>query len=266
MPRGTQVRLLAEVAGLYEQTGLIVDGDTPPLWECCPMGEDCWRSARDVRPEHAHGRGGISLPWIGPRYRPGGVAVIAINLRDAGGLLEEYAITCVTAGEGSQLNRLAAGDRKAHGSRIAYASARSAAAIRDWSVGNEIRDRPAPPDLVEVLNSSARLKAVKCSAHDGERSTPTDEMSVNCPSLLLERELAILKPSCVLTLGTAPFDAIRAISGYTEEGWVERLSWGRLETSAESRAIFSLTHPAAGGLWDQDHALLLTHLRDTPAP
>jgi hypothetical protein len=141
VPRGDQIELLSTVAAMYAKAGLIIDGDAPPLWDCCPRSDECWRTALDARPSRADGRAGIALPWIGPAYRLGGVAVVALNLRDAGGLLVEYAITCRTAGEGSQLSCLAAGSRIAHRSRVAYASARSAAAIRDWIYGEPIRDR-----------------------------------------------------------------------------------------------------------------------------
>jgi hypothetical protein len=36
---------------------------------------------------------------IGPGYRPGGVVVVAINLRDVSGLLIEYVITCWPTGQ-----------------------------------------------------------------------------------------------------------------------------------------------------------------------
>jgi uracil DNA glycosylase superfamily protein len=255
-----QAALLAQVAGVYERRGLIADREAPPLWDCCPRSSECWRSALDARPAPAGGRAGISLPWIGPTYRLGGVAVVALNLRDAGGLFVEYEITCVTAGEASQINSMASGRRMAHGSRMAYASARSAAAIQDWASGKPIRDRHDPVDLVDALNSSVRLQAVKCSPQDGARSTPTDAMSANCPSLLLAAELEILKPRCVLTLGATAWRAIESVPGYAEEGWADRISWGRVHTYAGEYIVVALDHPAAGGLWDRGHEQLLKHL------
>ena len=91
-------------------------------------------------------------------------------------------------------------------------------------------------------------------------------MSINCPRLLLVRELAILAPRCVLTLGEAPWKAIEAMDGYIEEGWADRISWGRLTASAGEYLVFSLDHPAAGGLWDRGHKSLLACLRDSPRP
>lgn len=264
VPRGDQIELLSTVAAMYAKAGLIIDGDAPPLWDCCPRSGECWRTALDPRPSRADGRAGVALPWIGPAYRLGGVAVVALNLRDAGGLLVEYAITCRTAGEGSQLSCLAAGSRMAHRSRVAYASARSAGAIQDWIYGESIRDRKNPTDLVEVLDATVRLQAVKCSPQDGGRSTPTDAMSSNCPPLLLEAELAILKPRGLLVLGTAAWHAVEAMAGYTEDGWGDRLSRGRLQAGVDEIVAFSLDHPAAGGLWDRGHRQLVANLRGAP--
>ncbi len=265
IPRGRQARLLARVAGLYERTGLIANGRTPALWKCCPLGEACWRSALDSRPVNVCGRAGVTLPWIGPEYREGGVAVILINLRDAGGLLAEYEITCETSGGGSQLNELAAGKRRALGSRVAYASARSAAAIQDWIAGDEICDRDEPRELVSVLKSTVRLQAVKCSPQDSGRSSPTPEMADNCPALLLERELAILKPRCVLTLGAAPWLAIKQLPGYSEQDdWTDRFSCGHWQSEAGEHIVFSLDHPASVDHWDQGHQDLLVRLRRAP--
>jgi len=265
IPRGKQAQLLARVAGLYERTGLIADGRTPALWKCCPRSEDCWRAALDSRPRDVRGRAGVTLPWIGPEYREGGVAVLLINLRDAGGLFAEYEITCETSGEGSQLNELAAGKRKALGSRAAYGSARSAAAIQDWIAGDEICDREDPRELVPALKSTVRLQAVKCSPQDGRRSSPTPEMAANCPALLLERELAILKPRCVLTLGEAPWLAIKQLPGYTEDDdWTDRFSCGHWHSQACEHIVFSLDHPVSGDHWDRGHQDLLAHLRRAP--
>lgn len=261
LPRGAQLRLLTSIAGLYERHGLVVDGATPRLWDCCPLAHECWRQALDARPRDAGERSGISLPWIGPAYRRGGVAVLALNLRDAGGIVAEYEITCRTGGDGSQLSNLAAGRRTAHGSRIAYASSRSAAAIQDWLAGRAIADREAPQDLVAVLESLVRLQAVKCSPQDGKRSTPTPPMAVNCPALLLQEELAILKPKCALTLGTQAWQALEAMPGYTEIDWADQLSCGQLKTQAGNIRTFSLAHPASGRRWDEGHQHLLEYLR-----
>src|SRR3954451_18861396 len=77
---------------LYETEGLIRDGCAPPLWKCCPHVEDCWRAAWDALPMASAEDGAISLPWIGPEYRPGGVVIVGINFNDANGLTRAFEI------------------------------------------------------------------------------------------------------------------------------------------------------------------------------
>ena len=215
-PRGEQLRMLSGLTRIYASEGLIRGVRAAPLWACCPQAPDCWKAAAAHRPPRRDDRSGISLPWIGPEYQRGGVAIIAINLRDAGGLLREYEITCESAGDGSQLSRLAAGFRTAHGSRLGYGSTRSAASVLDWLEGRPITDRTEPSELCGVLRRVTRLQAVKCSPADGGRSSPTPEMAHNCPELLLTRELELLRPGAVLTFGDAAWRAVYRMRDYTE--------------------------------------------------
>jgi hypothetical protein len=261
IPRGPQLALLAELTELYEHEGLL--GREPrPLWDCCPNAGECWKRAWQHRPRSGVDVGGISLPWVGPDYRRGGVVVVAINLRDASGLLVEYAITCATAGD-SQITRLASGHRTAHHSRLAYGTARSAAAVLDSVTAREVSDSERPHELVEALTRTARLQAVKCSPADDARSTPTPAMRRHCPPLLLARELELLSPGCVLTFGDLPWRAIRNVPGYEETDWADHVSIGVLRGAEREATVYSLAHPATG-LWDRGHAQLLAHLRGEP--
>jgi hypothetical protein len=260
-PQGEQLRLLTELQGLYEREGLIEDGETHPLWACCPHAADCWRAPIAHRPSARNGRSGVALPWVGPHYQPGGVAVIAINLRDAGGLLQEYEITCETAGEPSQLNRLAAGYRTAHGSRFAYGSTRSASVVLDWLEDRPIVDRDDAAQLASVLKRIVRLQAIKCSPHDGDRSSPATTMAHNCPRYLLEREIAVVQPAVLVTVGAAAWRAVYDMPGYVDaDGGTERLSYGTLRIDGGRCWVFSLDHPVAGNRWDRGHQDLLHEL------
>ena len=188
------------------------------------------------------------------------MVVAAINLRDAGGLLEEYAITCASAGEASQISRLRAGRRTAHGSKIAYASACSAGAIINAMDGLPQTDCDEA-ELASVLERTARIQAVKCSPHDGVRSSPNKDMRRNCPPFLMTRELTILRPSCVLTLGDTPWRAIYEMQQYADDGYTHNMSWGTLRLDGLEVRIVSLYHPAAArNLWAKGHAEMLAKL------
>jgi hypothetical protein len=76
--------LVLQLANLYAEHDLIIDGAAPPLWSCCANRQMCWRSAQDARPNASCA--GISLPWIGPDYKPGGVLILGMNFNDYGGL------------------------------------------------------------------------------------------------------------------------------------------------------------------------------------
>jgi hypothetical protein len=270
IPSGEQLELLTELSSLYTQRGLLAeDGSQPPLWRCCTNRSSCWRDNVDCRPPEADGRSGISLPYIGPSYRPGGVVVVGLNLRDAGGLLEEYAITCSFPGEPSQLNELVRGRRKIHGSTFGYRTTRSAAAVLDAIDGDPVEDHENPVDLAPILKRIARLQYVKCSPDDGDRSSPTDAMTKNCPPLLLLDELSILRPTAILTFGDAFFDGLEMLPGHRWENGTDWLAWGTITIGQHEAEVFSLYHPAAArGYWQygQDDLVEMLRNRQTRHP
>jgi hypothetical protein len=267
VPRGSQLELLASLASSYAELGLLVDGTEPPLWRCCPNAAGCWRGNTAERPSAAGGRAGVSLPWVGPHYWPGGVAVLGMNLRDAGGLLVEYEISCRSGGEQSQLARLDAGYREAHGSPFGYRATRSAAAALDWVGCREVQDEEVPAMLSAALQRTARLQHVKCSPADGARSSPTEAMTRNCPPMLLARELAILRPSVLLTFGDDVRLSLEAMPEYAVTDGTDWLSWGQLTLGDTRSEVFSLYHPAAAqNYWANSHADLLAELRSRKRP
>jgi hypothetical protein len=259
IPEGPAMAALADLASLYERHGLLRAGETPALWKACPNCERCWAGVEDLRPDNKDGRSGITLPWIGPAYRPGaGLAVVGMNLRDAGGLLREYEITAPSAGDGSQWSRLSGGYRTAHGSAWAYRSTRSAAAVLACFAGARVLDHEDPQELVGVLDQTARLQAVKCSPDDGLRSTPSDAMVERCPPFLLTEELSRLRPAAVVGFGADVFSAFERLGMITDGD--DYLAWGRGPARAgRTIPVFWLYHPA-GRYWTASHAALLHRL------
>ncbi len=263
IPKGSQGGLLLKLLALYESKGL--SPATSPLCDCCVNNTRCWRAAMKARrtPTKTHPEnGGIMLPWVGSRYRRGGVAVIAINpnigTNDRTHLLSEHEISW------DRHHRVLENNLKTdEGSPFAYRTLRSTAAILDRSCANPIRDREQPQDLVGALHHTARLQAVKCVPRTA-RSRPTGAMEHTCPRFLLEAELGILRPRFILTLGTVPDWAISQLPGYeyldhasSEYLWRHRLhcKWGSAE-------VFGIPHPSdPRGGWFRGHQALLRSLR-----
>lgn len=92
LPSGAQLDLAVDFASLYEERGLLIDGHAPSLWKCCPNADSCWAGAMETRPNDWDGDGNISLPWVGPGYRPGGVLLVGMNFNDASGLAAAFQI------------------------------------------------------------------------------------------------------------------------------------------------------------------------------
>jgi hypothetical protein len=260
---GKRLRLLADITAIYEEERVLRNGEALPLWRDCTCAEPCWRAfpkawrpgrgAADTR------SGAILFPWIGKDYDQGGVVVLGINLRDASDLYVEYEIAW------KQLQTLEAGGMKPHGSWWAYRSARSAAAVLRSIAGERDLDVEDPAVLAEVLDATARLQAIKCSARDGARSARTPEMSRNCPPRYLRREIRVVRPSVLVSFGYEAWDAIEAI-GHIDES-VGHASFSRSLVRVDDLAfeMVWLHHPSAPGtLWQKSFDLLLENLEHHP--
>lgn len=261
-PRGVQLALLTRIAALYERRGLLTVGRTAALSKHCPRAEQCWRAAADHRPPANAKRSGIALPWVGPDYQAGGVVVVAINRSNPEGLLSEYATACETAGDESQLNRLAAGYKRIHRRLFAYRTCESAAVVQDWLAGGRIRAHRPPQDLVPVLKSIARLQAVKCAPDKPPRYSPTKKMEDNCPPWFLVAEFDILQPGAIITFGRAGHKAVKHQSGYHQIGRPGECMRGEIHRGQTAIPVFSLGHPAINRWsWDRSHRSMVRWLR-----
>jgi hypothetical protein len=261
--QGVRLELLCELASIYKDEGVLVDGGALPLWSDCACSPSCWaRIPEDWRPGYDAEdpwNGEIFLPWLGEHYEPHGVAVLGINLRNASGLYVEYEIAY------RQLDSLENGRERLDHSPWAYRSIRSAAALLRSLARETELDEEDPTKLVGVLDSIARLQSVKCSPKDGGRSARPAAMGRNCPPRYLRRELGVLRPSVLISFGLDAWYAMEAIGTIDES--VEGPNFSRSTVTVDdlSFEMFWLNHPSAPeGYWVTSHGALLEELRKHP--
>ena len=249
LPTSTaQIRLLDRFRDYYASRGVLPKGKNPPLWRCCERRDICWAGVPDEwkRPE----TGGITLPWVGPRYDKTRVAVLADNLRNAGGLfVEQQVVSEVRAGFGD-------GQRRVHNSVFAYRSTAAAAALIANAAGEAVpEDKPDPRKLIPALDAYARLQVVKCSPADGALSTPPPAMQRESPDRYLADELRLAAPLNLLVLGRVARDAVARVLG-VEWDWTPGLARGAITVERRQCDVYCVAHPAARGHWWRSWASL----------
>jgi len=140
------------------------------------------------------------VPWCGPSYRSGGVAVVAINMDKYGGLGAHWWIRL------ERVRELKSGRRRAFDYRLG-----TFVALAQASLGGAPLDvEPEPARVGEAWEAAAFLESVKCSPEQGV-SAPTGAMWRNCPDRYLVEEIAVLAPSVVIAVGKAPGQALRRL-------------------------------------------------------
>ena len=268
-----RIRLLSELSPLYEGNGVLRDGFAPSLQECCPDRVHCWAQApgrlQPVAPADC-GRGqhgSIAWPWIGDQYeRPGGVCLVALNIDAAdaewwAAPTEEYAIA------GQVIDGLSRGRKQIWPpSSFHYRSLASALALLASADGAEPSVTPTPEQTATAMHRTARVQAVKCSPLT-EKSHPTQEMRVNCPSRFARHELGVLRPGSLLALGV---EARAAVELLGDVAWAEATSdfhRGSVAIGAGMCEVFVLPHPNSwGSRWPHGQVALVKSLLERPLP
>ena len=269
-PAGEQLELLLALTRVYEEAGVLSVDPLPALHRACPMASACWGGVRPTgRPtgvgkfDPASENGCIVLPWVGPRYRRGGVCVLGLNLRYGGGDTEFAAEHRIAREPQWGQEEALRGRHKAHGSPWAAATMRDAAAVSRAQRGLDPETRD-PDELAETLLSTSRVQIVKCSPIGG-RSSPEPAMIANCPRRYLAREIAVLQPKALLVYGRAAHGALPELGKLVieeEDGGFRR---GEVQPTPSERVIvLLLTHPSNGG-WRRAHDALVRSLRARPA-
>ena len=275
-PAGRQLELLEEVLAIYERDGLLAGRRPDALWRCCPNRDACWSSEQlqhrpgvsDADPDSE--KGCIFAPWIGPAYEPGGVCVVAVNLRYDGGDWDLAVEHRVATGAWGQEEMLRAGRRRAHHSPFAWRSLTGAAAILRSGEGRTPVEAEGGDELAQTLLRTARLQSVKCSPNDHRRSQRSRAMRELCPPRFLRSEIEILEPGVLLAFGGEARSALErsgeVVYREQERGFL-RGSYRGVDHQAE---VFVLAHPAArGATWQRSQRALLASLvrrRSQPTP
>jgi hypothetical protein len=270
-PAGKQLALLGELVELYERAGLITEGIPEALWRCCPERDACWLPEQwaerpgfsDAEPRSE--KGCMFAPWVGPAYEPGGVCVVAVNLRYDGGDWDLAVEHLIATGHGGQEERLRAGRRRAHRSSFAWRSLRGAAAVIRASQRRDTLDIQDGAELADTLLMTARLQSVKCSPNDHRRSQRSPAMKIACPPRYLGSELEILRPRTVIAYGAEARSALALCGALETAEETSGFARGLLRRGDSEFEVFALAHPAARGRrWPQAHEALLTSLMSKP--
>ncbi len=257
LPRRHQGKMLLRLLDVYERLGLLRDERPAPLCQICPNAKACWASAEaKVRREppddcgEDNEDGSVCLPWVGPEYRAGGVVVLGINPHIAPGkrrhdytdLLIEHSITW-----NHYVANFSRGIKAEGGSRFAFASMRSAAALLDVLDKKPVRAR-RPKELLDPVMRVARLQAIKCVPRR-ESSKPFPEMWERCPPLVLGDELDVLRPGILLALGEKPAGAVAQLRGFQEKrADAPRVCRGLIQRARWAADVYMLPHPRASAV------------------
>lgn len=256
LPHGEQARLLLQLVALYRRRKLLTSDPAPALCDVCENREHCWAEAKGRERRRPHDptndeNGSVCLPWVGARYKRGGLVILGINPNvapdDSTDLLVEHGISW------KHITSFRDGKRGENGSRFGYASVRSAAALLDALYKRPVRDRspdkePDRSELIQTMLETARLQAIKCIPIV-EDSAPYDAMWSRCPEYLLGDELDVLRPAILLVLGDGPREAISRL-GFDkfeiEGSGTACFRHGLLRRSDWQADVYALHHPHGG--------------------
>jgi Uracil DNA glycosylase superfamily len=203
----------------FVEAGVLAQDRSPVhLPTACPRSGECWDGIRNREHEPGHPATEISAPWIGHRYADGRLLVVLENLRNFGGfdLRDDPPFE---GGKGMRWlvklarNDLAANRRRlfgkkgsAQGSTAVWTRAAEYAAVWLASVG---MGPPVPavgrvPSsvLADAFARFALTQHVKCSPRSN-RSRPSAAMWQRCGAHVLQREIAVLRPTRVLIVGSS---------------------------------------------------------------
>ena len=258
-----QIRLLEQIADAWvEETSMNVlpDGRNEMLWSCCANAPQCWNGLEDKH-DPCGERGGITLPWVGPRYPESRVALMGLNLVRSGGLLDEINITRDTINAFNNDERIVW-----EGSGpFQYRSSAMLSAVLAALDGKEIPDEPAEStvDLVEPLLRTARIQAIKCSPWGEGASPPSAAMKRLCAPNLLPTEIDILKPKILVVAHSEARGRLWYLAGKPEWDDRDHFTVGKATVNGHEFTILGVIHPSdRGGLWKDSWKQLVAYLRE----
>jgi len=248
--------LAEELRQRYERKGLVRGQTALPLHRACPNAAACWAGLTPAQAP-ADDYAGLSLPWVGPLYQPGGVLLVGINMNEHGGLtawdgLIEWALKDLP-----RKDRLFASPTYA-GSMLHQRGGWYAAVVlkhlgvEDFGDGSPVHEWNRRPTrnakVIKAWEHIAATNQIKCSPLGGKRSRPTQAMWRNCAPLLLRDEITVLRPRVLLVLGADDNLTGLGSLGTKEAATVRRgIVRGVLHAPEGSFPIVALLHPAGYG-------------------
>jgi hypothetical protein len=274
VPEPQRLDLLAELQQRHARDGLWPTNGPTALHATCPNRNRCWKKDRDRMPAVAPGYPGpgeyrgIFFPWIGPRYEPGGICLLLVNLNitrpDEHWWTPaiEYVISTDVSDELHTSNDQLFGNPT-------YRNMLTTAHTVLLSLDGE-PVTPQPPsmqDAAVTLDRTARVQSVRCSPVGGA-SRPPAAMTTTCPPRFAHGELDLLKPGVVVAMGQDAWPPIHTWR-QTDVEWVygdeERYMRDRVRKPWGEVDIFWLCHPAERhGTWRESQQLLVDNLIRTP--
>jgi hypothetical protein len=272
MPSRSSTNMLVRISEIYASQGVLGRRAAPPLHERCPDAASCWRDI-DPAARPSGGKnlgfsgdraGAIAWPWIGRRYRRGGVVLVGLNLRlewTESTVAIEYLIADADRAQ------FHAGRRQSdYRSNFAYRSMCAAAAIIASRDGGVPMSAPSPQSLGAVMDQVARVQLVKCNPNSevAFRGAPSAQMCRRCPLRFLFQELKVLQPGALVIFGQDAFDAVSEHGGVRwrrNRGYFCR---GTFDFADAAPELFWLPHPS-GSTWSRGYPTFIRSLRSRPA-
>ena len=259
----SQIGLLEQIADAWVQEtsmNVLPDGRNEMLWRCCTNAAQCWNHLEGEHDPDGK-RGGITLPWVGPKYPQSRVALMGLNLVRSGGLLDEINITRDT------INAFKNGERIVwEGSgQFQYRSSAMLSAVLAALDGKEIPDEPTEStmDLVEPVLRTARIQAVKCSPWGDGASPPSADMKRLCMPSLLPIEIEILKPKVLIVAHSEARGRLWYLAGKPKWDDRDHFTVGKATVNGHEFTILGVIHPSdRGGLWKDSWNQLVAYLRE----
>lgn len=240
-----------QAVGIIPPPGELLAGSRRSLRHYCQFGRPCWNTLCQETERYP---GGVSLPWVGVRYREHGLCTVALNLRNEGQLLDEVKIVKEVA------DGFRSGRKKVHETTFRYRVMSAVALVRSALRGVPLPSATPDPDrLVEEFQFQALLQLVKCSPERAPTDRPTPQMIENCPSAHSLDELEILNPRVLIMFGDAVQAQIARRFQGNWESYGSPLSYGTAQIMGRRALGVCLPHPAAHG---QGCLAALTALRD----
>lgn len=216
----------------YASKGLLRGEEALPLHCDCPAAPDCWEGESAYPPRH---EASISIPWCGPDYRSGGVAVVAINMNKYGGLGAHWWIRL------ERIRELRRGRHRAFDYRLGTFVALALASLG----GAPLDPEPDPESVADAWEAAAFLESVKCSPERGV-GAPTGAMWRNCPDRYLVDELALLAPSVVIAVGKAPCEVLRRLLSAEIDEATPGFSRSQGACGGRDVEVLGCNHPSFG--------------------